>query len=136
MPGYRSVAVDSMGRVLGDDGELAGQPGDTLVTSIDAKVQGVVEKALAERIAYQRTQTDTVTGRKYAADSGAAVVLEADTGRIVAMASQPTYDPERVGRRHQREAAAAALLHQGRHAAAQPRHPGPVRARARRGSRS
>ncbi len=94
MPGYRSVAVDSMGRVLGDDGELAGQPGDTLVTSIDAKVQGVVEKALAERIAYQRTQFDTVTGRNYAADSGAAVVLEADTGRIVAMASQPTYDPE------------------------------------------
>ncbi len=94
MPGYRSVAVDSMGRVLGDDGELAGQPGDTLVTSIDARVQGVVEKQLAERIAYQRTQTDTVTGRKYAADSGAAVVLEADTGRIVAMASQPTYDPE------------------------------------------
>ncbi len=44
MPGYRSVAVDSMGRVLGDDSELAGQPGDTLVTSIDAKVQGAVEQ--------------------------------------------------------------------------------------------
>ena len=49
MPGYRSVAVDSMGRVLGDDGELAGQPGDTLVTSIDAKVQGVVERLLPRR---------------------------------------------------------------------------------------
>jgi penicillin-binding protein 2 len=36
MPGYRTVAVDSMGRVLGDDSEVAGQPGDTLVTSIDA----------------------------------------------------------------------------------------------------
>ena len=34
-----------------------------------------------------------VTGRPYVADSGAAVVMEADTGRIVAMASQPTYDP-------------------------------------------
>jgi penicillin-binding protein 2 len=93
MPGYRRVAVDSMGRVLGDDSEIAGQPGDTLVTSIDARVQGVVEKQLAARMAYQRTQTDPVTGRKYAADSGAAVVLEADTGRVVAMASQPTYDP-------------------------------------------
>ena len=50
MPGYRRVAVDSMGRVLGDDGELAGQPGDTLVTSIDAKVQGTVERQLAETI--------------------------------------------------------------------------------------
>ena len=47
MPGYKSVAVDSMGRVLGDDGEVAGQPGDTLVTSIDAKVQGIVEQQLA-----------------------------------------------------------------------------------------
>ena len=33
MPGYKSVAVDSMGRVLGDDSEVAGQPGDTLVTT-------------------------------------------------------------------------------------------------------
>ena len=48
MPGYQQVAVDSMGRVLGDDGEVAGQPGDTLVTSIDAKVQGVVEQQLAD----------------------------------------------------------------------------------------
>lgn len=93
MPGYRSVAVDSMGRVLGDDGEVAGQPGDTLVTSIDAKVQAVVEQQLLERIRYQRTQVDPVTGRTYEADSGAAVVMEADTGRIVAMASYPTYDP-------------------------------------------
>lgn len=93
LPGYRRVAVDSMGRVLGDDGTIESTPGDTLVTSIDAKVQGVVEKQLAERIAYQRTQLDTVTGRNYAADSGAAVVLEAKTGRVVAMASQPTYDP-------------------------------------------
>ena len=93
MPGYKSVAVDSMGRVLGDDGEVAGQPGDTLVTSIDAKVQSVVEQQLLERMEYQRTQRDPVTGRNYVADSGAAVVMEADTGRIVAMASQPTYDP-------------------------------------------
>ena len=40
MPGYRDVAVDSMGRVIGDDGQVAAQPGDTLVTSIDARVQG------------------------------------------------------------------------------------------------
>ena len=93
MPGYRRVAVDSMGRVLGDDSEVQGQPGDTLVTSIDAKVQGVVEAALAETIKLARQTRDTVTGGNYKADSGAVVVLEAKTGRVVAMASQPTYDP-------------------------------------------
>ncbi|ABL82962.1 MULTISPECIES: penicillin-binding protein 2 [unclassified Nocardioides] len=93
MPGYKSVAVDSMGRVLGDDGEVAGQPGDTLVTSIDAKVQGVVERQLADTISTARQTYDEVTRRNYRADSGAVVVMEAQTGRIVAMASQPTYDP-------------------------------------------
>ncbi len=93
MPGYRNVAVDSMGRVLGDDSEILSQPGDTLVTSIDAKVQSVVERQLADAIAVARAKVDPVTGRPYAADSGAAIVLEADTGRVVAMASQPTYDP-------------------------------------------
>ena len=93
MPGYKRVAVDSMGRVLGDDSEIQGQPGDTLVTSIDAKVQGVVEHQLASTIKLARHTYDPVSHRNYRADSGAVVVMEAKTGRIISMASQPTYDP-------------------------------------------
>ncbi|GAB2983616.1 penicillin-binding protein 2 [Nocardioides montaniterrae] len=93
-PGYQQVAVSSAGQVLGDVGNLRAQPGDTLVTSIDARVQGVVEKQLHEAIMTARATVDPVTGRRFAADSGAAVVMDARTGRIVAMASQPTYDPE------------------------------------------
>ena len=93
MPGYQRVAVDSMGRVLGQDSLDTGRPGDTLVTSIDARVQSVVEKQLAQTIKTARQTMDPVTDRHYVADSGAAVVMEAKTGRIVAMASQPTYDP-------------------------------------------
>ncbi|MBO0845241.1 MAG: penicillin-binding protein 2 [Nocardioides sp.] len=92
-PGYQKVAVDSMGRVLGNEGEVKGHPGDTLVTSIDARVQSVTEKALHDAITTARATYDPVTHRNYSADSGAAIVLEAKTGRVVAMASQPTYNP-------------------------------------------
>ncbi len=93
MPGYQQVAVDSMGRVIGDEAEVSAQPGDTLVTSIDARVQSTVEQQLAATIQTARQTYDKVTHKNYVADSGAAIVMEAKTGRIVAMASQPTYDP-------------------------------------------
>ena len=92
-PGYRSVAVDSMGRVLGTTGETEGEVGKTLVTSIDARVQAVVEQQLEQTIRTARKTLDPVTHRNYVADSGAAVVLDATNGRVVAMAGFPTYDP-------------------------------------------
>src|SRR5690606_7053373 len=48
----------------------------------------------ARSIKTQRGIVDKVTGRRYEADSGAAVVLDAKTGQVVAMSSQPTYDPD------------------------------------------
>ncbi|HEX6878204.1 MAG TPA: penicillin-binding protein 2 [Nocardioidaceae bacterium] len=92
-PGYKRVAVDSMGRVLGGSGQVRGRPGDTLVTSIDARVQSVVEHQLRKTILTARHTFDPVSGKNYVAESGAAVVLDATDGRVVAMAGQPTYDP-------------------------------------------
>ncbi len=92
-PGVQEVSVDSMGRVIGDKSLTAPTLGDTLVTSIDAKVQSVVERQLRGAIMTARRTVDPVTGTKYAADSGSAIVLDATNGRVVAMASYPTYDP-------------------------------------------
>jgi penicillin-binding protein 2 len=93
-PGYKRVGVDSMGRVLGDSGEVSGRAGDTLVTSIDSKVQAAVERQLSQTITTARHTFDKVTGRNYVADSGSVVVLDAKNGRVVAMAGAPTYDPK------------------------------------------
>ncbi len=92
-PGYKQVAVDSMGRVLGDSGEVQGRVGDTLVTTIDSRVQAVVERQLAETIKTARATYDPVTHKNYVADQGAVVVMDAHNGDVVAMASAPTYDP-------------------------------------------
>lgn len=85
-PGFRRVLVDSQGRVTGTAQDQAPIPGGNLVTSIDAGVQGAAEKALQNAIKNAHTQ-----GHK--ADAGAAVVMDVQTGRVVAMASYPTYDP-------------------------------------------
>ncbi|WP_131742171.1 penicillin-binding protein 2 [Actinomadura roseirufa] len=86
VPGFRKVLVDSQGRVTGTAEERAPTVGGNLVTSIDAGVQGAAEKALKDTIAKARKE-----GHK--ADAGAAVVMDVHTGRMVAMASYPTYDP-------------------------------------------
>ncbi|MFD7783026.1 penicillin-binding protein 2 [Streptomyces nojiriensis] len=88
-----SYEVDNLGRVMGQTKSDPGIAGATLITSIDARVQAVAEYELQDAMKVVRNETDNITGRKYEADSGAVVVMEAKTGRIVAMASQPDYDP-------------------------------------------
>ncbi|MGK2875904.1 MAG: penicillin-binding protein 2 [Nocardioides sp.] len=95
MPGSTLIPVDAQGNPTGAPSTTTpSASGDTLVTSIDARVQALVENQLASAIATARATYDPETHKNFVADSGAAIVMEADTGRIVAMASQPTYDPE------------------------------------------
>ena len=91
--GVTRYEVDNLGRVIGKAKSDAPQPGSNLVTSIDARVQRVAEYQLDKAMKGARQQFDKITGENYKADSGAVVVMEAKTGRIVAMASAPTYDP-------------------------------------------
>ncbi|MCC5577897.1 penicillin-binding protein 2 [Microtetraspora sp. AC03309] len=80
--GLRRVQVDRMGKQIAVEQQRSPTTGDTLVTSIDARVQSVVEKAVAEAMKSNP-----------ASDGAAGVVLDVKTGRVVAMASMPTYDP-------------------------------------------
>ncbi len=91
--GVTDYEVDKFGRVLDESQSEAAQAGSNVITSIDSRVQAVVEQELLAAIETARDTPDPVTGRDYEADSGAAVVLDNDTGQVVAMASAPDYDP-------------------------------------------
>ncbi|KMS71606.1 penicillin-binding protein [Streptomyces viridochromogenes] len=91
--GVTRYEVDNLGRVIGQAKADAAQPGSNLVTSIDARVQRVAEYELNQAMKDARKEWDRNTNEPYKADSGAVIVMEAKTGRIVAMASNPTYDP-------------------------------------------
>ncbi|GAA4679424.1 penicillin-binding protein 2 [Streptomyces chumphonensis] len=91
--GVLRYEVDKLGRVLGMADSDEPVAGSSVVTSIDSRVQAVAEYQLNQAMETARKETDSITGRPYEADSGAVVVMESKTGRIVAMASQPDYDP-------------------------------------------
>ncbi|RLL66778.1 penicillin-binding protein 2 [Streptomyces sp. Z26] len=91
--GVDRYEVDKLGRVMGRTQSEQAEPGSSLVTSMDSRVQAVAEKELKKAMEEARKQNDRNTGRNYEADAGAVVVLESKTGRVVSMASNPEYDP-------------------------------------------
>ena len=85
-PGGQRVVVDATGAVVPTVklASKAAVTGDTLVTSVDWRLQQIVEDALAGEI------RGLGRGRRL---SGAAVVEDPWTGGILALASYPNYDP-------------------------------------------
>ena len=80
--GSRSVVKDRLGRVVEDIGEQTDAvDGRDIQLSLDAKVQF---------FAYQRIR-DAVLEHK--AKAGSVVVLDAQTGEVLALANYPSYDP-------------------------------------------
>jgi penicillin-binding protein 2 len=85
-PGIRTVIVDRKESITRESQNTQPVPGDHLVTSLDVRLQAAAEKALKDAVLRGRANGFT-------SDSGAAVVMDIKTGRVLALASYPTYDP-------------------------------------------
>ena len=85
-PGIRTVIVDRKESITRESQNTKPVAGDHLVTSLDVRLQTAAEKALKDAVLRGRASG-------YTSDSGAAVVMDIKTGRILALASYPTYDP-------------------------------------------
>jgi penicillin-binding protein 2 len=86
VPGTERLAVNAAGQVTGTLSHVRPRPGDYLVTSINSAVQHETQTALAAAIGRSQTAGNPARG------GGAAVVMTT-TGRVIAMASYPSYDP-------------------------------------------
>jgi cell division protein FtsI/penicillin-binding protein 2 len=82
-PGRLIQELDALNKpiLIGSQDRIPPVPGQNLITSIDRTVQYLAFQKLAEGIA------------KYQAKSGTVSVMDVRTGRILAMASLPGYDP-------------------------------------------
>lgn len=85
-PGITTLEVDTAGNVTGTLDSSPPVAGNYIVTSIDARLQAEVERQLVNAV--ERARKQGLPGK-----SGAAVVVDVQTGQVLAMASYPTYDP-------------------------------------------
>lgn len=80
-PGLRRVREDRFGRVIENITEIPPVPAHNIQLSIDERLQTITEDALDNAVAWNK------------AESGAAVLINVQTGEILAMASFPDFNP-------------------------------------------
>lgn len=85
--GRREVEKDVRGApiLIGEEKRIPAQDGRSLSLWIDRAIQHIVQTRLAEGI------------QKYGAKEGSVIVMDPDTGGVLAMASYPDYEPARYG---------------------------------------
>lgn len=86
--GYMVTERDALGRDIGTRGMVtkSASTGQNIVLTIDKNIQYIAEKELAAAVENSR------------AKGGIAVVMEASSGKVLAMANYPTFNPNSFGK--------------------------------------
>ncbi|MEW6661361.1 MAG: penicillin-binding protein 2 [Bacillota bacterium] len=84
--GFSQIVVNAKNRLVGELGTVPPLPGHNVQLTLDAGLQSTLEKAMDEVIGEVKKANPK-------AGAGAAVVLDVNTGAILAMASRPELDP-------------------------------------------
>jgi cell division protein FtsI (penicillin-binding protein 3) len=86
--GKKRVVKDRLGRIVAIEEQIkAPQHGNDLKLSLDRRIQFLAYKALKQTV------------QEHKAKSGSIVVLDIETGEVVAMANQPGFNPNRLSDR-------------------------------------
>ena len=84
-PGERTVRKDRYGRVIEDISSVDSRAAHNLTLSIDERLQALVYRELNNAVAFNK------------AESGTAVLVDVNTGEVLAMANSPAYNPNNLG---------------------------------------
>ncbi len=83
-PGERKVRKDRCGRIIEDISFVDSQASHNLVLSIDEKLQTLVYRELKNAVMFNK------------AESGTAILIDINTGEILAMTNSPSYNPNNL----------------------------------------
>jgi penicillin-binding protein 2 len=92
-PQVERLEVDSKGRVLRPLGTEPAVQGHDVQLTMDLDIQKLAEDSLAQGLQVARGTYDKSSAKRFTAPGGAAVVLDPKDGSVLALASNPTYDP-------------------------------------------
>ncbi|SFI90677.1 penicillin-binding protein 2 [Paenibacillus sp. UNC496MF] len=89
--GLKVYPVNAASRIIGPPVVTKPDKGDNIYLTVNRQVQETTEKAIMDQLHYLRT---TPTDKRAPnAKTGYAVAMEVKTGKVIAMASMPDYDP-------------------------------------------
>ncbi|WP_323084172.1 peptidoglycan glycosyltransferase FtsI [Providencia alcalifaciens] len=83
-PGERTVRKDRNGRVIETVSSVDSQAAHNLMLSIDERIQSIVYRELTKGVQENK------------AESGVAILVDVNTGEILAMANSPSYNPNNL----------------------------------------